>query len=155
MVNNNNENQSNNQRDNGNKHHGKSSDNMKILPYKDLTNDNYVALAENVINYLNQNRNLLTTSKIRNILSLNAEIYNTVLSERKNELSGDVKARLQYLKVRMVYDSGREKTVKLFVENSHLIDHLDKIGDSKEKYMLFARYLEALVAYRKFAGRDS
>ena len=37
-------------------------------------------------------------------------------------------------------------------ENSHLIDHLDKIGDDKKKYMLFARYMEALVAYRKFKG---
>lgn len=156
MENHNNGNRNNNQRGNGNNQHGKSSNNnIKILPNEALTNDNYVALAEKVINYLKENKCLLTTSKIRNILSLNAEIYNTVLSERKDKLSGDVKARLQYLKVRMVYDSGREKTVKLFVQNSHLIEHLDEIGESKEKYMLFARYLEALVAYRKFAGRDS
>ena len=160
MENNNNTNRSNNQRSNNNNNenhrgNGKNNGKNEILPKVDLTNDNYVTLAKKVIEYLDKQKNLLTSSKIRNILSLNAEIYNTVLSERNEVLSDGVRARLQYLKVRMVYDSGKEKTVKLFIENSHLIDYLDEIKKSKEKYMLFARYLEALVAYRKLAGRDS
>lgn len=155
MENHNNGNRNNNQRGNSNNKRRFFNDDKQLLPYETLTSDNYVALAENVINYLKNNQKLLSTSQIRNLLSLNTEIYNTVLSERSTKLSDDVKSRLQYLKVRMVYDSGREEAVKLFVQNSHLIDHLDEIGESKEKYMLFARYLEALVAYRKFAGRDS
>lgn len=126
------------------------------LPFTELTNDNYVSLAEKVIEKLNENKSILTTSQLRNILSLNSEIFNTVVIDTNSELSDSVCAKLQYLKVRMVYDSGRDNKnkVKDFIENSHLIEHIDKIGKSKEKYILFSRYMEALVAYRKFIGHD-
>ena len=29
-----------------------------------------------------------------------------------------------------------------------------KVKDSKSQFLLFCRYMEALVAYRKFSGRD-
>ena len=142
------------------KSYNKKSDYRKNIPqmeYKELTNnpnDNYVDYAQSVIRHLNSlGDNLLSTSQIRNLLSLNSEIYNMVIIDNQKTLSENVKAKLQYLKVRMVYDSGRDDKVKAFVLNSHLIDHINWIGDSKERYMLFSKYMEALVAYRKFEGK--
>lgn len=134
-----------------------NTENYRYKDYKELTNDNYVEYAKEVIDYLlnGGERKILTTSQIRNLLSLNSEIYNIVISESGKKLSSNVQSKLQYLKVRMVYDSGRDNKVKNFVMNAGLIKHLDEIGDSREKYMLFAKFMEALVAYRKFeGGRD-
>lgn len=143
-----------------------NTENYRYKDYKELTNDNYVEYAEEVIDYLlnggergilttHVKRNILTTSQIRNLLSLNSEIYNIVISESGKKLSSNVQSKLQYLKVRMVYDSGRDNKVNDFVMNASLIKHLDEIGDSREKYMLFAKFMEALVAYREFkVNRD-
>lgn len=156
-------NQDNNQKQRNNnqdKHQGSNSQkgekNNRFPTLKfdsDLYNSDYVRLAENVIKHLNSRNKILTTTQIRNLLSLNSEIYNTVIIEKQSELSDRVKGKLQYLKVRMVYESGRTTTVKDFVENAHLIECLDGIGDSKDKYLHFARYLEALVAFRKYIGK--
>lgn len=143
------------------KKHDKSDSYRKpnlLMERKELTNNNddsYVDYARRVISHLNSlGGNLLSTSQIRNLLSLNSEIYNIVITGDNNApLSESVKAKLQYLKVRMVYDSGRDDKVKAFVLNSHLIEHIDWIGDSRERYMLFSKYMEALVAYRKFEGK--
>lgn len=140
-------------RNNNNRNHNRQS-NQSIMQYEKLTDNTYVELAKSVIDHLNKfSDKLLTTSQIRNLLSLNSEIYNMVMMENKKELSENIKSKLQYLKVRMVYDSGRDEKVKVFILNSHLIEHIDWIGNSKERYMLFSKYMEALVAYRKFEGR--
>lgn len=145
-----------NNRNNNNRNYNNTRPNNSQLEYKVLDNNTYVDYAQSVINHLNNSGGrLLTTSQIRNLLSLNSEIYNIVTMENQKQLSENVKAKLQYLKVRMVYDSGREPSVKAFILNSHLIDHINWIGDSKERYMLFSKYMEALVAYRKFEGYDS
>ncbi|MEE1126029.1 MAG: type III-A CRISPR-associated protein Csm2 [Acutalibacteraceae bacterium] len=126
------------------------------MDYQELTSDNYVDYAQSVIRYLNsQSDKLLTTSQIRNMLSLNSEIYNMVIIENQSSLSDNVKAKLQYLKVRMVYDSGREEKVMAFVVKSNLIRHIDWIDGDKERYILFSKYMEALVAFRKFEGNGT
>lgn len=131
--------------------------------YVPITEDNYVEQAEKSIKYLNEykDRNgkikpVLTTSKIRNILSLNAELYNDVINEPSEQLSMELKGRINYLKVRIIYEAGREESVKNFVEESYLLKVIDAIRGSRSQYLLFSRYLEALVAYRKFLfGKDS
>ena len=132
-------------------------------PYVPLTEDNYVDLAEQSIRSIGEHHknkrgepDILSTSKIRNILSLNAELYNDVINEPAEQLSLDFKGRINYMKVRILYEAGRETTVKYFVEESNLIKNIDAIKGSRVKYMLFSRYLEALVAYRKFVfGNDA
>ena len=42
--------------------------------------------------------------------------------------------------------------VKELVEKASLLEHLEEIGNSRTQYLLFSRYMEALVAYRKFYG---
>ena len=94
-------------------------------------------------------RKILTTSKIRNILAMTADIYNDVNdpSEMKGGiLSENIQARIRYLKIRIIYESGRENDV----EESCTVDIINSIGDKKANYIRFSRYMEALVAYRKY-----
>ena len=98
-----------------------------------------------------------TTSKIRNILAQVSEIYNDVVNEQGDVLKEEYKSRIEYLKVRLVYECGREPdVVKPFVEKAGLISLINDIGDSRQKFKDFARYMEALVAYHRFhGGKDS
>ena len=49
--------------------------------------------------------------------------------------------------------AAKKKTkVKELVEKASLLEHLEEIGNSRTQYLLFSRYMEALVAYRKFYG---
>ena len=47
---------------------------------------------------------------------------------------------------------GRETKVKTLVEKAEILHHIDDIKDSRTQFILFSRYMEALVAYRKFIG---
>ena len=42
--------------------------------------------------------------------------------------------------------------MKAFVKEAKIIECIDEIGNSKAKYLLFNRYMEALIAYHKFYG---
>ena len=122
-----------------------------------LTNENYLEKAEQVINNLRKNEKgliLLTTTKLRKILSMVSEIYSDAGRMREEKLDSEMKSRLQYLKLHIVYEEGREPTVKDFVKKSELIGALDEVEDSKSKLIVFCHYVEALVAYRKFKGND-
>lgn len=122
-----------------------------------LTNENYLEKAEQVINNLRKNDRgliLLTTTKLRKILSMVSEIYSDASRIREEKLDAEMRSRLQYLKLHIVYEEGRESVVKEFVEESNLIGALDEVEDSKSKLILFCHYVEALVAYRKFKGND-
>ncbi|MGI6328533.1 MAG: type III-A CRISPR-associated protein Csm2 [Dethiobacteria bacterium] len=122
---------------------------------------NYTAQADQVIQELagsmGRDYQNFTTSKIRNILAMVSEIYNDVISEHEEALSLELQSRIEYLKVRLVYECGREpRIVKPFVSKAGLLELLNNIGDNREKFINFARYMEALVAYHRFrGGRDS
>ena len=120
-----------------------------------INKENYVDQAEQVIKNLMTDRKgniTLTTSKIRNILAMVSEIYNEVVHESGEVLSSE--SQEQYLRLRIVYESGRETSVKDFVQKAKILEELKKVKDSKSQFLLFCRYMEALVAYRKFSGRD-
>ncbi|CUN22575.1 type III-A CRISPR-associated protein Csm2 [Eubacterium ramulus] len=124
-----------------------------------LTEDNYTELAEKVIVKLSQEKRpngkpvqMVTTSKIRNLLAMTADIYNDVINSQDEKLSTDIAGRIKYMKIRFVYEAGRQAEVKKLVEQAGLLEHLDDIGNSRKQYILFSRYMEALVAYRKFYG---
>lgn len=125
-----------------------------------LTETNYVDLAENVIvEDLERDRKgnfRLTNSKIRNLLSLVNNLYTDVVrsSGANEQLSEAIEGKIQYLRLRFVYEAGREKSVKDFVEKADIIRHLKRI-ETRSDLLLFCRYMEALVAYHKFnGGRD-
>ena len=94
--------------------------------------------------------NVVSTSKLRNLLSMTSDIYNEVVNQREDSLSSEMKGRINYLKIRFIYESGRDKAVKDLFECGDIKAHIDDIGDSRKQYILFSRYMESLVAFRKF-----
>lgn len=112
--------------------------------------------APKIINGREIRPQLVTTSKIRNILAMAADIYDNALQSSSNELGSDITSRIEYLRVRVVYECGRDndrdKPVQAFVKESRILDYIKMIGSDKKKYIMFYRYLEALVAFHKFYG---
>lgn len=102
----------------------------------------------------------LKTNQIRKVLTaVNALTGRIDLFKAKHGqtdvLSDELAAEVKYLKVKCVYQAGREEAVKKFVDSAKLIQRIDDVGNSIPKYEDFARYIEALVAYHKFyGGRD-
>lgn len=125
-----------------------------------INEENYVLKAENVIKSLceeakkdrNGNPDIVTTSQLRNLLAMSADIYNMAMIQTKDELIDEIKGKIEYLKIRMVYDAGRDKKVKKLIVKAELLDCISEIKGSRRNFILFNRYMEALVAYRKFNG---
>lgn len=122
-----------------------------------VNEQNYVDEAEKVILSLKDKKDqrgkpipIVTTSKLRNLLAMSADIYNEVLNQQEDKLNEEVCARIEYLRVRCLYEAGREPSVKNLVNEAGIIDLLKKVNASKKNYILFNRYMEALVAFRKF-----
>lgn len=94
----------------------------------------------------------LTTSKLRNIYGLIMNLYTKMDSPLDFEKS---KGELQYLKVKMAYEAGREQAVKEFLSKTHLMTAISYIK-TYEQFLLYCRYAESLVAYFKYyGGRDN
>lgn len=127
-----------------------------------INDQNYVDEAEKVIRALMEKKDrngrsvaIVTTSKLRNLLAMSADIYNEVMNQRGDQLCSDICSRIEYLRVRFLYEAGREDTVKDLVNESHILDVLKGVNKSKKNYILFNRYMEALVAFRKYlVGKD-
>lgn len=120
---------------------------------------NYVDSAEQVIIKLSKkvDRNgrtvqMVTTSKIRNLLAMISDIYNEIMNQNQKELSEEICAKIEYLRVRFIYESGRETKVKDLVMEADILDILKNIGKDRDKFILFNRYMEALVAFHKYYG---
>ena len=121
----------------------------------ELTKENYVGEAESVIRQLKKGSYRLTTSKIRKLLALVSELYNDVKRERSNTLNSDWVSRIQYVRMHIAYEAGRDPVVKEFVQQADLLDIIRHIGTDKEKLIIFCHYMEALVAYHRFYdGKD-
>lgn len=123
-----------------------------------LTDENYVDKAEEAILQLRKKNDefFLTTSQIRNILSLTSSISDKSNVRNFEELNSD----LSYLRVRLVYQSRRNEIrfrgEKIYPVEDLLLqsDLLEALKEVKDKVSLqrFCRYMEALVAYFKFYG---
>ena len=86
---------------------------------------------------------------------MTTDIYNEVLPLTEDELSDEIKGKINYLKVHFLYEAGRERNVKDFIKKAYIIECIEEIQGSRKNYLLFSRYMEALVAYFKFnGGRD-
>ena len=123
----------------------------------EITEKNYVKKAEAVIKNLKNKKDkngktvqMVTTSKIRNLLAMTADIYNDVIAQADTKLTEEQQSRIEYLKIRIIYESGREQTVKYLVEESGILKMIEEIGAKKKNFLLFSKYMEALVAFRKF-----
>ena len=127
---------------------------------KIINNENYVDKAREVIEKLKNCTNdrgwtvdLLSTSKIRNVLAMTANIYNEVMLLTDSVLTDKIKEQITYLSIRCIYEAGRNgnEPVKYFVKESGILEILPSI-ESRKDYILFSHYMEALVAWRKYLG---
>lgn len=125
-----------------------------------INDNNCVDKAENVIKNLVKGArknfkgepDIVTTSKIRNLLAMNADIYNQVLTKSSEKLDDEICGRIEYLRVRFMYECGRESKVKEFVQQAEILEILKEIKQRKKNYLLFSRYMEALIAFHKYYG---
>ena len=114
--------------------------------------EDYVDAAENVMRTIHSNRSCITTTKMRGFLTLVNDIYNVESLRFDEKISPESKLKIMRLRVRMVYDAGREKDVKTFIEQARLLEYLKGVGDNREKMIRYAHYMEALVAYHRYLG---
>ncbi len=97
---------------------------------------------------------LITTSQIRKFLSAVNCLENKILS-CEEQLPQDIVNEIKYLKVKLAYQVGREKSNKGLKNFYNEIEPLiSQVGTSKRNYTKVARYIEAIVAYHKFNGGE-
>lgn len=96
---------------------------------------------------------MVTTSKIRNLLSMAADIYNQVLDCKDNELPTELVSRIDYLRVRFIYECGRDEKTKDLIDEADLLSILKQINGDKNNYILFYHYMEALVAFKRYMNK--
>ena len=115
--------------------------------------ENYVDLAETL---MSANSRSITTSKLRNWFSIANDIYNVESRSSEIGLKPESCTKLLNLRVRIVYDAGKDSKIKDFVTSANLLSYIKGIGSSREQMIRFAQYMEALVAYHKyFGGREA
>lgn len=128
-----------------------------------VTEQNYVEEAEQAIIRLKEKKNkngktveMVTTSKLRNLLAMTADIYNIVMNCDTDTINEELCSRIEYLRVRFMYEAGREPKVKALLEETSILELLKQINGSKKNYILFNRYMESLVAFhRYYGGKDN
>ena len=129
--------------------------------HRNINEENYVDEAEKVIKALIERRDrhgnpekIVSTSKLRNLLSMSSDIYNEVLERKDDLLPKAIAAKISYMRVRLYYESGRTggEGVKALLNEAGAFEQIKKVGGSREKFLLFHRYLESLVAFRKYYG---
>ena len=118
---------------------------------------NYIEIGEQIGKKLQEDG--IKTSQIRKFLSAVNSVANKIQNE-KEELSDDLANEIQYLRIKLAYQAGREDVKKKPDPNNFGLHYLQKaldsalknIGKSKSKYEEFNRLVETIVAYHKFYG---
>ena len=129
------------------------------IPFRPLNIKEYVDDAEKVVSTLRKNsfgKFDLTTSKIRNLLAMTSEVLNKVNNTRasaegKDDVTDGIRQDLNSLKIRTIYECGREESVKDFVKKAYILEHLKEIK-TLDDCEVFCHYMEALVAYHRYMG---
>ena len=112
--------------------------------------EDYVDEAERIMRSLMSQPKKVTTSKIRNLLSLVTDIYNEENIRTEEKLRPESVVKLNLMRVRVAYECGRDNrddTVKTFVKQTNLLEYLKGISDDRADLIRFAHYMEALVAF--------
>ena len=131
----------------------------KVMSLDDIK-DTYVEEAHKVIvSFLELQKNdVISKTKIRSIYNMLCDIIADEEHSELQELSGKSQNALKMFKIRVIYDCGRDKddkSIRIFTERSHIIGYMLDIGNSKEKFNIFCKYFEALVAYHRFLYGDT
>ena len=102
---------------------------------------------------------LVTTSKIRNLLAMTADIYNQVLVCQEEVLSDDICGRIEYLRVRFMYEYGRddskERKVKNFIDKTNILVLLKEVGKTKHILVKTGMHIGGSGAFAAIGAVDS
>ena len=109
----------------------------------------YIEAAEKV---MAERYRAITTSKLRNILSMLMDVYNAEQLRTEEKLTEESGRKLQLARIRIAYECGRDNSTKTFVESAKVLAYLKGIGNSREEAIRYIHYMEALVAYHRFFG---
>lgn len=96
----------------------------------------------------NQIRKILTAV---NILKNKVDIYK-IANPKVKKLDEELQMEIEFLRVSISYQAGREKLVREFVEKADLLNMVKDINGDIKAFENFCRYIEALVAFHKFYG---
>ena len=148
---------------NNNSRDGK--DPQKALPPETIPRkvpENYVDEAERIMRALISSGTTVTTSKIRNLLSLVTDIYNDESIRTEDKLKPDSVVKLNLMRVRVAYEYGRDNgesvgkdkvyPMREFITQAHLREYLKGISTDRADLIRFAHYMEALVAFHRYFG---
>lgn len=148
---------------NNNRRGGK--DPQKALPPETIPRkvpENYVDEAERIMRVLISSGTTVTTSKIRNLLSLVTDIYNDESIRTEDKLKPDSVVKLNLMRVRVAYEYGRDNgesvgkdkvyPMREFITQAHLREYLKGISTDRADLIRFAHYMEALVAFHRYLG---
>ena len=121
------------------------------LVKKEELPEEYVDLAESNVQALkSRHEKQISTTKLRNIFGLFADLYNQTLRTENKQLTKEMQDILRSARVRIIYECGREAATKTFVESVKILEYLASIGNNKDKFIRFYHYMEALVAYARY-----
>ena len=139
-----------------------------------ITEENYLDHAEKVIQELQAENAMITTSQIRNILANISDIYNVVQRAKySGDLPSEVRSKIREITMHCYYAAGREEKVKKFFLRSSLFMNLKGILEAssetnkempetlrnvgeKERFLLLHKYMESFVAFQRlYGGKDS
>lgn len=140
-------------------------DPQKALPPETIPRkvpENYVDEAERIMRALISSGTTVTTSKIRNLLSLVTDIYNDESIRTEDKLKPDSVVKLNLMRVRVAYEYGRDNgesvgkdkvyPMREFITQAHLREYLKGISTDHADLIRFAHYMEALVAFHRYLG---
>lgn len=140
-------------------------DPQKALPPETIPRkvpENYVDEAERIMRALINSGTTVTTSKIRNLLSLVTDIYNDESIRTEDKLKPDSVVKLNLMRVRVAYEYGRDNgesvgkdkvyPMREFITQAHLREYLKGISTDRADLIRFAHYMEALVAFHRYFG---
>ncbi len=95
---------------------------------------------------------MISKAKIRSIYSILCDIIADEAGNSDNRILSKSVAALKLFRIHMIYDAGRDKNVKRFISETGVVGYLRDVEESagKEKFNLYCKYFEALIAYHRF-----
>lgn len=137
------------------KNHQPRENNSKELPPtiepQKLPAD-YVDSAERLMRELTVSSRNLTTTKLRTLFNLVLDVFNEEILRSDESLTAEHQAKLSLIRMRMVYEAGRDPATKYLVKRAKLLEYLKGVGSSRQDFINFTHYMESLVAYHRFFG---
>lgn len=102
----------------------------------------------------------ITTTQLRQLLSHAVTINNKITKSGGDKLPENIIDEIHYMLVKFIYqcgkkdhgkkDHGKKDILKEFDEAFGIQRRIKAIGNSKDKFIKFYRYLEEIVAYTKY-----